>query len=44
MLWSTQTNAFSRSQNIPPIVSLLFIAFKISFTNLIMALSVEELI
>jgi len=42
MLWSTQTNAFFRSKNIPPVVSLLFKAFKISFSNLSMSLSVEE--
>ena len=42
MLWSTQTNAFSRSQNIPPIGSLSFKAFKVLFSNLNLALSVEE--
>ena len=42
MLWSAQLNAFSRSQKIPPIVSLLYKVFKISFNNLNMALSAEE--
>jgi len=42
MLLSTQSNAFSRLQIIPPIVSLLFKAFKISFNNLNTALSVVE--
>jgi len=42
MLWSTQSNAFSRSQNIPSILSLLFKAFKISFNNVNTALSVVE--
>jgi len=42
MLWPTQSNAFYRSQNIPPIVSLLFKAFKISFNNVNKALSAVE--
>jgi hypothetical protein len=43
MTWSTQSKAFSRSQNIPPILNFLFMTFKISFHNLKIALSVEEL-
>jgi hypothetical protein len=42
--WFTQLKAFSRSQNIPPTVNLLFMANKISFINLKEASSVEELL
>jgi hypothetical protein len=42
ILWFTQSNAFSRSQKMPPIINLLFIAFKVSLNNLYLSFSVEE--
>jgi hypothetical protein len=41
MLWSTQSHAFSRWQNIPHF-KFIIKAFKISFNNMNMALSLEE--
>ena len=35
-----QSNAFSRSQNIPPTINLLFMAFRISIVTLKVALYV----
>jgi len=42
ILWFTQSNAFSRSQKMPPIINLLFIAFKVSLNNVYLSFSVEE--
>jgi len=41
--WFTLSNAFSKSQNIPPTVNLLLSASNISFISLMEAFSVEEL-
>jgi hypothetical protein len=42
MSWSTQSNAFVRSQKIPPTICLLFKAFNTSFISLKTAFSVEN--
>jgi hypothetical protein len=41
--WFIQSKAFSRLQNTPPTVNILFMANKISFINLKEDNSVEEL-
>ena len=43
MSWFKQSKAFSRSKKIPPTISLLFSAFKVSLINLYMASFVVEL-
>jgi len=40
MLWLTQSNPFSLSQNTPSAFDLLFIAIKVSFISVKVALSV----
>jgi hypothetical protein len=40
MLWLTQSNAYSVSQNMPPAIDLLFIALKIPFVSVSVALPV----
>jgi len=44
MLWLTQSNAFYKSQKIPPINNFLFKAFRIQLVNWYAALPVFSLV
>jgi len=44
ILWLTQSKAFSKSQKMPPSMSLLFKATKISLVSLYIALLVADLV